>query len=283
MTPTRRRSTTPGWGSRERAFPRTRPQVRFGERAFPAMPTAAHCGEAAFPAAGVRPLFGESVFPRTPARYCLERMPRKTNPQLATKYRGLIQGVRKRWSTSGPRQIASKTYSPAQIVDRLQSMLDSIEQTSSAYAVWRGHVAKQRLRESIIRIENGHSPKRTRRLRARAIQNDRSSHPGGEGRDGEEGEGHPDRASHHGQAPKAEDQGQAVMPSAGGRDETILRVNLDRARRPLGAAARRPGCLPCGSRHATHAQRDPSPRRLGRRRTCPPPASSASRRRQSQS
>jgi len=133
------------------------------------MPTAAHCGEVAFPAAGVRPLFGESVFPRTPARYCLERMPRKTSPQLATKYRGLIRGVRKRWSTSGPRVIASKTYSPAQIVDRLQSMLDSIDQTSSAYAAWRGQVAKQRvlerqlrefvrMLESIIRIENGRSP-----------------------------------------------------------------------------------------------------------------------------
>jgi hypothetical protein len=96
-------------------------------------------------------------------------MPRQTNPQLATKYRGLMQGVRKRWSASGPRLIANKTYSPAQIVDRLQSMLDSIEQTSSAYAAWRGQVARQRVQErqlreflrmleSIIRIENGHSP-----------------------------------------------------------------------------------------------------------------------------
>ena len=48
-------------------------------------------------------------------------------------------------------------------------MLDSIDQTSSAYAAWRGQVAKQRvlerqlrefvrMLESIIRIENGRSP-----------------------------------------------------------------------------------------------------------------------------
>jgi hypothetical protein len=96
-------------------------------------------------------------------------MPRKTNPQLVTKYQGLIRGVRKRWSTSGSRLIAGTTYSPAQVVDRLQSILDAIDETSSAYAAWRAQVAKQRTRqrqlrdfvrllESTIRIENGDSP-----------------------------------------------------------------------------------------------------------------------------
>jgi hypothetical protein len=96
-------------------------------------------------------------------------MARKTNSQLVTKYQGLIRGVRKRWSPSGSRLIAGRTYSPAQIVERLQSMLDAIDETSSAYAVWRAQVAKQRTRqrqlgdfvrllESTIRIESGDSP-----------------------------------------------------------------------------------------------------------------------------
>jgi hypothetical protein len=63
---------TPPWGSRERRFPRTSSQFRFGERVFPEMPTSSSLGEAAFPATCVSPRFGESVFPRIIARQCCE-------------------------------------------------------------------------------------------------------------------------------------------------------------------------------------------------------------------
>ena len=78
-------------------------------------------------------------------------MARKTNAERVARYAGLLKGVKKHWSPSAARILGGTTYTHAEIIGRLQSMLDAIEQTAAAYAAWRDRVVKQRALEKSLR------------------------------------------------------------------------------------------------------------------------------------
>jgi hypothetical protein len=78
-------------------------------------------------------------------------MARKSNVERVAKYKGLVNGIKKRWSSSGTRIILNENYSSSEVVDRLQSMIDAIQETSQAYAGWRDRLSKQRELEKSLR------------------------------------------------------------------------------------------------------------------------------------
>lgn len=90
-------------------------------------------------------------FPQNADPLTWSAMPRKTNPDRVAKYKGLIKGVKKRWSSSGTRMLGNKNYSHAEVIEQIQSILDAIQETATAYAAWRDCVARQRELERSLR------------------------------------------------------------------------------------------------------------------------------------
>ncbi|HEY8038391.1 MAG TPA: hypothetical protein VIF15_01300 [Polyangiaceae bacterium] len=78
-------------------------------------------------------------------------MARKSNVERGSKYRGLVKGMKKRWSATELVTLASKTLTVQQIVDHLKTVLDAIDATASSYAAWRDQVARQRAMEEQVR------------------------------------------------------------------------------------------------------------------------------------
>jgi hypothetical protein len=74
-------------------------------------------------------------------------VPRKSKVEKSEKHRWLIKGVKKHWMKSGPMVFAGKTYTPAQVVERLQSFIEEQDQTARKRAEWRGQVARERALE----------------------------------------------------------------------------------------------------------------------------------------
>jgi hypothetical protein len=74
-------------------------------------------------------------------------MARKTALQRQSRYSTLARGVKKRWSARPSIVVGGKTFTPQQIVDRLQALEDELAATRQAYAAWRAQVDKQRTHE----------------------------------------------------------------------------------------------------------------------------------------
>jgi len=75
-------------------------------------------------------------------------MARQAGFQRSTRYLGLARGVKKRWMARGAVVVDGKSYTPREILDELQALLDASAATLQAYAVWREQVAKQRVLEA---------------------------------------------------------------------------------------------------------------------------------------
>ncbi len=78
-------------------------------------------------------------------------MARKTRGEVVSKYESLIQGIKKHWAKDGPRSIGGRNYATADAIAQLQRMLDAVDATAAAYAVWRSRVADQRTIETKLR------------------------------------------------------------------------------------------------------------------------------------
>jgi hypothetical protein len=77
-------------------------------------------------------------------------MARKTSLQRQSRYQSLMSGVKEHWSPSGKYVIGGGRYSKAEIIGRLQSVLDSMKETSARFAAWRAQVAIQRTLEKSL-------------------------------------------------------------------------------------------------------------------------------------
>lgn len=67
-------------------------------------------------------------------------MARKTLTEKRTLYRGLQRGVRKRWKNHDPVLLDKQAYTPQQIDDILQQLLDAIRAVEVAEAALHGAV-----------------------------------------------------------------------------------------------------------------------------------------------
>ncbi|HEY3819589.1 MAG TPA: hypothetical protein VGL81_20615 [Polyangiaceae bacterium] len=74
-------------------------------------------------------------------------MGRQGGLQRRSRYAALSKGVKKRWLAGGPVSVNGKEYSPQEILDELQALLDSHTKTVQAHGAWRAQVAKQRALE----------------------------------------------------------------------------------------------------------------------------------------
>jgi len=79
-------------------------------------------------------------------------MPRKSKVQKREKVRSLIRGVRKHWMNTGPMKVAGVDYTPSEVVDCLQSLVDQHDRTARAYAVWRSEVRRERRLEQKVAV-----------------------------------------------------------------------------------------------------------------------------------